>query len=91
MEAKTPVLEDKRFFISVGTILSLLIAKFFKVELSPELLASIVTVVVGYITNSALKEAKVAQALAEAAKAGQAAAVDAKPAPAKDVDALVNG
>lgn len=74
VEAKTPILQDKRLFMAIGTILSLIIASVFKVELSPELLASVVTVAVGYITNSALKEKAVAIAIAEAAKAGAAAA-----------------
>lgn len=60
--AKTPVLADKRLWLSVATIVSLLVARFLKVTLDPELLATLAVLVLGYITNSAVKEAAVAKA-----------------------------
>jgi hypothetical protein len=61
---KTPVLADKRLWLAVATVASLLVAKVFGITLDPELLATIAVTVVGYITNSAVKEARVASAVA---------------------------
>jgi hypothetical protein len=61
--AKTPILQDKRLWLSVGTILSLLISSVLKIEINPEIIAAIITTVVVYITGSATKEASVAKAL----------------------------
>lgn len=78
MEAKTPVLQDKHLWLSVGSVLSLLAAKYLKIEIGPDLIAGIVTIVVGYITNSKLKEGKISAALIESGAAEKPAA-DAKP------------
>lgn len=63
---RTPIHQDKRFMLSAGTILSLLLARYLGVHLEPELLVTIATVVVGHITGSAAKEAAVAKANAAA-------------------------
>lgn len=60
--AKTPVLADKRLWLSVATILSLLLSRFLKIELDPEMLATLAVLVLGYVTNSAVKEAAVSKA-----------------------------
>ena len=62
MEPKTPVLKDKRLWFSVATIISLVASQFAGINLDPELLVSIALIVVGYITNSAVKEAVVSKA-----------------------------
>lgn len=61
--AKTPVLQDKRFWLSVCTALSILLANVFGIDLSAETLAAIVTVIVSTIGASAAKEASVTKAL----------------------------
>jgi hypothetical protein len=60
---KTPVLADKRLWLSVATVASLLLARYTGLTLDPELLATVAVIVVGYITNSAVKEARVASAV----------------------------
>jgi hypothetical protein len=81
-QAKTPVLADKRLWVSVGTVISLLVSRYLGVALDPELLATVALVVVGYVTNSAMKEAKVAGQLAAAGVADSASAVAVLNAPA---------
>ena len=82
MEAKTPALHDKRLWLAVGTIVSLLLAAFLKIQVEAEMLATIALTVVGYITNSAMKEAAVAKAVvaAEAVKTEADAAAVLQPA-----------
>lgn len=65
-DAKTPVLQDKRLWTAIGTVLSLLLAKYLKLELDPTLLATIGGVVATYLASSAHKEAKTNQANAAA-------------------------
>lgn len=78
MEAKTPALADKHLWLSVGSVVSILVAKYLKIEIGPDVLATIAGIVVGYITNSKLKEGKVSAALIEAGHVEKPAA-DAKP------------
>jgi hypothetical protein len=79
---KTPLLSDKRMWVSVATVLSILVAKFLGVELDPESLAAVAVIVVGWVTNSANREAKVAGQLAAAGVADSASAVAVLNAPA---------
>ncbi len=69
---KTPISQDKRLFVAVGTVIALLLARFANVQLDPELLATIALVVVGYIVPSAVKEAQVAKATIAATTATEA-------------------
>ncbi len=75
MEAKTPLLQDKRMFVTVATVASLLVARYFGIQLEPELLATIGLTVIGWVTNSAMREAKVAGTVAAAKVDSKAAAV----------------
>lgn len=76
--AKTPPLKDKRLWLSVGTIVALLVTHFTGKDLDPELLATIAALVVGYIVPSSMKEASVAKSIAR----GQEAAAEVKTAEA---------
>ena len=75
MESKTPITQDKRLFVSVGGVIAVLASKYLGIELDPADLATIAAIVIGYVTNSAVKEAKVAGANAAAAVTTPAAAV----------------
>jgi|GEM_PF-3344741 len=66
MNAKTPVFQDKRFWLAVSTVAALLVSNFLGKDLEPELLATIAMTVVGFITASATKEASVSKALVAA-------------------------
>jgi len=78
MDAKTPALEDKHLWLSIGGVLSILLAKYLKIEIDAATLATIGGIIVGYITNSKLKEAKVSTALIENGHV-EKPAEDAKP------------
>jgi hypothetical protein len=65
MEAKTPLAQDKHFWLSVGGVISILLAKYLKIEIDPATLATIGGIIIGYITNSKIKEARVATAILE--------------------------
>ena len=81
MEPKTPVLQDKRLFVTVGAVISVLVSRYLGIDLQPEDLATIALLVVGWVTNSAVREAKVAGANAAAAIGTPAQAVNIINAP----------
>jgi hypothetical protein len=62
--AKTPVLSDKRLITVIVTSICLFASAVFKLELPVEIVTAIVTLVLGWVTNSAMKEAAVAKSLA---------------------------
>lgn len=76
---KTPVLQDKRLWLSIATILAVLASSFLGWQIAPESLAAVIMTVVGYVTSSAAKEAAVAKAVA-AAGGASAASSDTKSA-----------
>ena len=61
--ARTPGLKDKRLWFGVGSVAALLLTAVFRVPLSGELIAGVVSIVLGVVTNSAVKEALVSRAL----------------------------
>ncbi len=62
ISAKTPALKDKRLWFAVGTIVSLFVSQYTGREFSPELLATIASIVIGFMGVSGAKEAQVAKA-----------------------------
>lgn len=84
IQPKTAVLQDKRLWVSILTVIALLLSTFFGVELNTELLATIATIIVSFVTNSAIKEARVASAMTAATPTPAPAAT---PAPTTDTAA----
>lgn len=64
MQPKTEVLKDKRMWASIGTVAAILLSKHAGVDLDADELAAVAAIIVGWVTNSARKEAQVAGAMA---------------------------
>ncbi len=82
IDPKTPISQDKRLFLAVGTVIALLVSRYLGITLDPALLATIAATVIGYITNSAIKEASIAKSNAAGAAASAAVVTDADAAKA---------